>query len=823
LAAVFILLTVAAALYGNGVLDGAVINDDGSQQSVWLIKSSRLLSIKISDFILVLVFILSALVLAISIRGIGGAIKENTAIRLNAEALVAGDLLPMEKKKRMARIKRRIGGLRLKLASFTMVLVLAVDVIALVPLYIMMIQSQKQTLLKSLLDRSTVLLEGLAANAQTYLSQGNIQDLRYLPDQMISIPEAQYVTITGYNPDTFIFEDQVWATNDPNIHNKIDSQKFHPGYSRIIDAVSPRLPGIAAELNAKVQESLGAFLEDIVRLNQEALELAGQTETPEIARRLEEIQNDHSELETRITEALTGIAGKIKSEPDYSFENLTISQNRRYLFYKPIMLNKGPEDVFLGGVARVEISIASILENIDREQKILMRISLLVALVAQTVGVIGALVLSNFIIRPIRQLVKHVEIIRDTKDLTRLRGVNVRLKSNDELAVLGNTINDMTHGLVKAARAASELSIGKEFQKKFIPLEMDREGNKLSSGFEETAFFSLFGYYEGAKEVSGDYFDYQDLDGRYYAIIKCDVAGKGVPASFIMIQVATMFLNYCKLWKPTEQGMHIENLVYQINEFIENLAFEDRFAAFTLCLYDSHTGEARFCNAGDNIIHLYSASEEKYKTITLPATPAAGVLSNIMVESKGGYKAQSITLNHGDILLLFTDGIEESLRKFRNAKFEEIQCSEGQNDTPHENHVAGQWGEELGLDRIQDIVSAVMNKKIYTLYKWHNGEGEENKLQFDFRNSKGTIRDVIMAMVSIEKMFRCYHNPKATEESLVPVDRIVDAFLRKYFLEYQKYCAHIRENPGNAAYMYYTYVMEDEQSDDLTLLGIQRK
>ncbi|MDR1802877.1 MAG: SpoIIE family protein phosphatase [Treponema sp.] len=399
-----------------------------------------------------------------------------------------------------------------------------------------------------------------------------------------------------------------------------------------------------------------------------------------------------------------------------------------------------------------------ILNGIGGEQKTLFPGIAVAFLAAETIGVIGAILLSRSIINPVKQLIKHVQTIRDTDDLADLSGVEVRIKSRDELAILGDTINDMTYSLVKAA-IASSVSIGKEFQKKFLPLELDNRGNHLSTGFEETKYFSLFGYYEGAKDVSGDYFDYLDLDGRYYAIIKCDVAGKGVPASFLMIQVATMFLNYFKYWEPDEKGMHIENLGYQINEFIETLAFKDRFAAFTFCLYDSHTGTARFCNAGDNIVHYYDASEKKLKRITLPETPAAGALSNFMVESKGGYQVQTVNLDHGDMLLLFTDGIQESKRKFRNANFEEIHCTEAPQNTPHENHVGGQGVEELGYDRIKGIVEAVMNRRIYTLRKWHNAEGDNKNLQFDFSSSESGERDVIMALVSVEKRFRCYYNP----------------------------------------------------------------
>jgi hypothetical protein len=269
--------------------------------------------------------------------------------------------------------------------------------------------------------------------------------------------------------------------------------------------------------------------------------------------------------------------------------------------------------------------------------------------------------------------------------------------------------------------------------------------------------------------------------------------------------------------------MHIEDLVYQINDFIETLGFKGRFAAFTLCLFDSQTGAARFCNAGDNIIHWYDASDKMIKTVTFRGSPAAGVLPNNLIESKGGYTVQNLTLDHGDILFLFTDGIEEAKRRFRNAAFEEIFCEEGKKDTPHATHTVGQGNEELGPDRVKDIINAVMNRRVYTLHKYHNPEGEDHGLVFDFSVCTGTVEEAIMAMVSVEKVFRMYKNPKAGANSRVLVDKKVDEFLRRHFRQYREYCYNTKESPGNDAYMYYTYVQEDDQYDDLTILGVNRK
>jgi hypothetical protein len=75
----------------------------------------------------------------------------------------------------------------------------------------------------------------------------------------------------------------------------------------------------------------------------------------------------------------------------------------------------------------------------------------------------------------------------------------------------------------------------------------------------------------------------------------------------------------------------------------------------------------------------------------------------------------------------------------------------------------------------------------------------------------------------VEKMFRCYKDPKAQEDSKVLVDKKVDEFLKKHFVQYRNYCYDTLQHHENEAYLYYTHLKEDEQYDDLTILGIKRK
>jgi serine phosphatase RsbU (regulator of sigma subunit) len=788
-------------------------------------------------------FILGALLLfciaglGAALRGIILAIAENARARVEAAALISGDMMPAEKKKRATiRLKKRGIGLYPKLAFFTIILILLVLLMVSVPLYIRMTVTQRETLFGSLKERVEVLLLGLDDSVNNFFTSGSLENPDLLLRKISAVSEAQYVTITGYSPATPIFDDLVLATNDPDILSKIDTPELRPGVSRLTDALSPRLEQIAAELNRQAKAEIGSLLGNIAELNRQAAALRSDGLS---GARLQDIRQNVRELENQLNERLDRIDQEIGSEPAYFSEGISGADTRRliragrdrpgasgstFIFYKPVMYRQGSEDYYVRCLIRLEVSIDSILDEIARGQRSLLTMILLVAGIVQIIGAIGALFLSTWIIRPVGKLVGFVELIRDTEDKSRLDGAEIKIDSRDELAVLGDTINEMASGLARAAQASRDLTIGKELQKKFIPLETDKDGNKLSSGFKDSPRAQFYGYYEGAKGISGDYFDYLDLDDRYFAIIKCDVAGKGIPAALIMIQVATMFLNHFKNWTSIEKGQHIEELVYQINDFIEALGFEGRFAAFTLCLFDSKTGLLRFCNAGDNIIHYYDNSAGRMKTVKLKETPAVGVLPNFLVESKGGYPVQTMTLDHGDILFLYTDGFEEARRKFRDSSFNEIVCGEGgvPANTPHGNHLAGQGSEELGKKRVEEIINAVMNRGTYSLYKYHNAEGEQ-ALRFDFAACEGTMEEAVSALVSVEKIFRIYKHPAAGEEDRVPVDRKVDEFLKGHFLQYRTYCTKSKAAGENSAYLYYTHVREDPQYDDLTIVGIKRK
>ncbi len=793
-----------------------------SWQSSWESYQTKGKKVEIIFLILIAFICFLALGMYISVRGITSVLQEEKKVRAEAMAIITGESMPEDKKEKMQRLKRRGPGLRLKLAGFTTLLAALVVAMVSIPLSYLMIRTQEATLLTGLHDRALVLLESLASGARAYLPSENLLELGFLPAQTSAVPEVRYTTITGFGTGSTVYADHVWATNDPDIEDKIDTASLVSGQSRLEDPLTALLDAYAQDINERAHQAVGEISLAIADLNREGLSLALRSDAASL-QKLQDINDTTRTLEARLNENLSSLAARANSYPQFPLDKLD-PQNNSYILYKPVLYRQGTGDIYFRGLVRLELSTESIAQELAKAVYRLVNISLAIALVALLMGMLGAQILSSVILSPIKKLAQHVAIIRDTENKADLDGKDIIIKTRDEIALLGHTINDMTQGLVRAAIASQDLTIGKEVQKMFIPLDTDAHGRKLTSGLNDTKYARFFGYYEGAKGVSGDYFDYLALDDNYYAIIKCDVAGKGVPAALIMIEVATLFLNFFKNWKPDKKGLQIETVVYQINDFIESRGFKGRFAAFTLCLFNAQTGLVRFCNAGDNIVHWFDASEKEMKKLLLPETPTAGVFPNMLIEMKGGYQVQTMQLDHGDILLLFTDGIEEAKRRFRDANLNEHLCQEGGApvDTPHGNHSVGQADEELGYERVRDILNAVLNRGEYRLERYHAPDPSET-LHFDFSKASGEVEDAIMALVAVEKIFRMYQDPNAGDEDRVIVDKKVDACLFQWFNQYRSYCAHHRNHPEFDEYMYYTGIKEDEQYDDLTILGIRRK
>ena len=791
------------------------------------------------DAVTWLVLLFMAMAMLFSTTRITALVQEGRMLQLEAQALITGRALPREvRAQKVMQMKRKGLGLRIKFAFFVVVLVASVVVAVAFFVGSAAIARQESILARGLQQRIEVLLESVTSRAEQLLVSpaGNRIDLEILADQSDVMAEVSFITISGLAGDRGSF-DTVWATNDPivrggngndllvSLERSLDTPTFVPGVSQMEDAVAERFPELEAELNELARVSLGDAPQQLDEVTTQLTQLFGAA-IAEDDPRLLELNNAERDIRRQITRVLNEVGSRVESIPAFDPEDLS-REEREFLFYRPVVFLQPGEDPSLAryvrGVVRMGVSTDLILAEIADAQRELIISTAIVALGAVIAGIIGAMLLATIVVIPIRRLVRGVEVIRDTENKLKLADHTIEVKSRDELSVLADTINSMTLGLVRAAEANKDLVMGKEIQQMFIPLKTEG-GRKLTTAFEDFATAEFAGYYEGAKGVSGDYFSYVKLDDRHYAIIKCDVSGKGVSAALIMVQVATIFGIYFRDWSATKTRGKLSDLVVQINDTLEGMGFKGKFAAFTLGILDLVSGELVLANAGDNQLHIADAATKRVVQHTMPDAPAAGVFPSMMLPN--GFPEARMSLKSGDVLLFFTDGVEESKRRLRAKDYSIYAVTESDKAAGRvpKAHGEGVDDEEFGISRIHEVVHAVQNQTRYRMRKLLDPRDEE--LVFDFSRLEATAENMVMALIGVEKVFRLVPDPRAGGDDRVRIDAVVDDFLKRHFQQYGEFFHHPvdrDEEERSSSYRLYSYLREDEQYDDLTILAIRKK
>jgi serine phosphatase RsbU (regulator of sigma subunit) len=777
-------------------------------------------------------------------------VEDSRVLALEIKALIQGAAMPKRATaRRITALVRRRSGLRLKFSLFVIALVVPVVLMVSLPLSMSALQTQRAQLASSLYQRSEVLLESLVSRSADSLNPANpdIMALLGVPEQKQAMDEATYITITGYKRSSIDF-DVIWATNDSGIKLKTSSGKDPTeGETVIQDSLSPRIEELRSSIQADIaKDSFQSIKKTLEETRTRYLEAASDTKRRDEATKLE---NDVQSYYQSINAELSRIAnGKVGSVPEFNPRNPNTGVD--YLFYKPVLRFAYDSDTVLIGMVRLEVSTAKIRYSIVEATRNLLLITAVIALISIGFGILGALFLSAIIIKPIKSLVHGIEIIRDTVNKEDLASMRIDLRTGDELSTLSDTINQMTKGLVRGARDNADLLAGEQDQRELLPLESDAKRKKLSVGKLDTPDIEFYGYYKGAKLVSGDYLDFRSLDGRYYAFIKCDVSGKGVSAAMIMAIVASVFRRWFEGWTPAKPGFKLENLCYEINDTLNVCEFKGKFATLMVGIVDSRSGTIHLCHSGDKFYRVFEASSMSVKTYELPGTAPAGPFSAELIKMQSPFRTSTHAIASGDILLLYTDGIDEArryLRDDKNRKIPRVNPDPGHGKAGSEadgaNEIHEYQYEDFGNERAAAVVEAVMERRSFTLSKESDPSGDS--LEFDFSDCSGKLEDIVLALVSVEKIFRMFRSNEATQDDQVKVDVRLDAFLKVHFKQYYLYCSNSIENPEEKSvaeaptegmpdrggpervtlphYLVYTNMFEDDQYDDITVLTMRKK
>lgn len=229
------------------------------------------------------------------------------------------------------------------------------------------------------------------------------------------------------------------------------------------------------------------------------------------------------------------------------------------------------------------------------------------------------------------------------------------LKSLANLAVNSIQRTFLLEERIEKERMEEELLLAKSIQNKLLPDPIPDV-----SGLDLTAITV------SSHQVGGDYFDIAETPDGNHIFAIADVTGKGFPAALLMANLQSML----HILLPFEISLPIAT------ERINNLIFEntpsDKFITFFWGKYHHETGVFRYVNAGHNPPLLLKSGTDQFLELS-----EGGLLLGAM-ESIAPYESKEITLTRGDLVVCFTDGVNEAQ--------------------------SGDMEEEYGMDRLKQLI-----------------------------------------------------------------------------------------------------------------------
>jgi sigma-B regulation protein RsbU (phosphoserine phosphatase) len=177
--------------------------------------------------------------------------------------------------------------------------------------------------------------------------------------------------------------------------------------------------------------------------------------------------------------------------------------------------------------------------------------------------------------------------------------------------------------------------------------------------FKNTENFDITFSMLPAEDLSGDFLDGVKHSQNNTRLIVCDVAGHGIATSYIGNEIRSLFRIFQKDLLPPSDIIQSVN-----NDMTSNLTNNYYLATAAVCDINTTTGVVNYSSAGHPPSLLYHAEEGKFTWIKTKGT-MLGVFSD------AEYKTIEFTMQSGDILLMYSDGITEAWSGDKSVMFGE--------------------------------------------------------------------------------------------------------------------------------------------------------
>jgi sigma-B regulation protein RsbU (phosphoserine phosphatase) len=231
------------------------------------------------------------------------------------------------------------------------------------------------------------------------------------------------------------------------------------------------------------------------------------------------------------------------------------------------------------------------------------------------------------------------------------------------LALLPGVMRNLTSMVTSRMRANSERMVSTleaqlkyEHMKKELATAQDIQMGLLPHRrplFPRHPQVDVHAHLTPAKEVGGDLYDAFPIDDEHILIAVGDVSGKGMPAAMFMMRTLTLLRAHGSARFPDDQFMPT------LNRLLNDGNDADMFVTLYAGVFSVRSGRLILFNGG-HPAPLLSRSGGPFQ----PVVGAKGALLGIMPEVR--FKCFELTLNPGDRLVIFSDGVTEAENTQRN-------------------------------------------------------------------------------------------------------------------------------------------------------------
>ena len=229
---------------------------------------------------------------------------------------------------------------------------------------------------------------------------------------------------------------------------------------------------------------------------------------------------------------------------------------------------------------------------------------------------------------------KGLEDISSIKEIREL-GASVEKMEADTLQYMKN----LMQVTAERERIDTELSLANRIQANMLP--------NIFPAFPDRTEFDIHASMTPAKEVGGDFYDFFLIDDDHLGLVMADVSGKGIPAALFMMMSKILLYNYAMMGgTPREVLERLNGTICKNND-------DSMFVTVWFGIYTISTGKVIAANAG----HEYPVIKHGERGFEIMKDRHGFVIGGM---DGLKYRDYEFTLESGDVLFLYTDGVPEA-------------------------------------------------------------------------------------------------------------------------------------------------------------------